>query len=50
MVRKEGYMVRKEQHRAFHAANLAMQANVWFNYVASKANVADLCPRGETST
>ena len=30
--------------RAFHAANLALnlalRANVWFNYVASKANVA----------
>ena len=33
--------------RAFHAANLAMQANVWFNYVASKANVADLPSRGD---
>ena len=27
--------------RAFHAANLALRANVWFNYVATKANVAD---------
>ena len=32
--------------RAFHAANLAMRANVWFSYVASKANVADLPSRG----
>ena len=32
--------------RAFHAANLALRANVWFNYVASKANVADLPSRG----
>ena len=32
--------------RAFHAANLALQANVWFNYVATKANVADLPSRG----
>ena len=30
-----------------HAANLAMQANVWFNYAASKANVADLPSRGD---
>ena len=35
------------QIRAFHAANLAMRANVWFNYVASKANVADLPSRGD---
>ena len=28
--------------RAFHAANLALRANVWFNYVTTKANVADL--------
>ena len=33
--------------RAFHAANLAIRANVWFNYVASKANVADLPSRGD---
>ena len=32
--------------RAFHAANLALRANVWFNYVATKANVADLPSRG----
>ena len=32
--------------RAFHVANLAVRANVWFNYVASKANVADLPSRG----
>jgi hypothetical protein len=32
--------------RAFHAANIALRANVWFNYVASKANVADLPSRG----
>ena len=30
---------------AFHAANLALRANVWFNYVATKANVADLPSR-----
>ena len=33
--------------RAFHIANLAVRANVWFNYVASKANVADLPSRGD---
>ena len=32
--------------RAFHAANLALRANIWFNYVATKANVADLPSRG----
>tara|TARA_B100000795_G_scaffold234968_1_gene194391 strand:- start:363 stop:2816 length:2454 start_codon:yes stop_codon:yes gene_type:complete len=32
--------------RAFHAANLALRARVWFNYVATKANVADLPSRG----
>ena len=32
--------------RAFHAANLALRANVYFSYVASKANVADLPSRG----
>ena len=32
--------------RAFHVANLAIEANVWFNYVASKANIADLPSRG----
>ena len=27
-------------------ANAALRANIWFNYVASKANVADLPSRG----
>ena len=31
--------------RAFHMANMALRADVWFNYVASKANVADLPSR-----
>jgi len=31
--------------RAFHVANIAIRANVWFNYVATKANVADLPSR-----
>ena len=41
----KGYSARPDSLaiiRAFHAANLAIRANVWFNYVASKANVADL--------
>ena len=32
--------------RAFHVANVALGANVWFNYVATKANLADLPSRG----
>ena len=32
--------------RAFHVANISLVANVWFNYVATKANVADLPSRG----
>ena len=32
--------------RAFHLGNLHTRANVWFNYVASKANVADRPSRG----
>ena len=32
--------------RAFQVANIALGANVWFNYVATKANVADLPSRG----
>ena len=32
--------------RAFHVANIRLRANVWFNYVATKANVADLPSRG----
>ena len=32
--------------RAFHMANISIGANVWFNYVATKANVADLPSRG----
>ena len=35
--------------RAFHVANIALEANVWFNYVATKANVADLPSRGAMS-
>ena len=35
--------------RAFHVINLSLRANVWFNYVASKANVADLPSRGDSS-
>ena len=31
--------------RAFHVINLAQQANVWFNYVATKANIGDLPSR-----
>ena len=31
--------------RAFHPTNLSLKADVWFNYVASKANVADLPSR-----
>ena len=31
---------------AFHVSNVALRALVWFNYVASKANVADLPSRG----
>ena len=36
--------------RAFHVANLALRASVWFSYVASKANVADLPSRGDLAT
>ena len=32
--------------RAFHVTNLVVRANLWFKYVASKANVADLPSRG----
>jgi hypothetical protein len=32
--------------RAFLALDLAIGANIWFNYVATKANVADLPSRG----
>ena len=35
--------------RAFHVANLALRANVWFSYVASKANIADLPSRSALS-
>ena len=35
--------------RAFHVANLALRANVWFSYVASKANISDLPSRGALS-
>ena len=35
--------------RAFQVANIALGANVWFNYVATKANVADLPSRGASS-
>ena len=35
--------------RALHAANLALRANLWFNYVASHANIGDLPSRGATS-
>ena len=31
---------------AFHLCGLALRCGVWFNYVASKANVADLPSRG----
>jgi hypothetical protein len=33
--------------QAFHAFNLGLQADAWFEYVASKANIADLPSRGE---
>ena len=33
--------------RAFLALDLAIRANIWFNYVATKANVADLPSRGD---
>ena len=32
--------------RAFHILDIQVRANVWFNYVATKANVADLPSRG----
>jgi hypothetical protein len=32
---------------AFHAFNSALRSDVWFEYVASKANIADLPSRGE---
>ena len=35
--------------RAFHVANLVTRANVWFNYVATKANIADLPSRASQS-
>ena len=35
--------------QAFLVANLALRAQVWFNYVASKANIADLPSRGAIS-
>ena len=31
----------------FHTLNAALGANVWFEYVASAANIADLPSRGE---
>jgi hypothetical protein len=31
--------------RAFHVLNVAVRSNIWFNYVATKANVADLPSR-----
>ena len=31
----------------FHAANVAVRANTWFEYVPSAANVSDLPSRGE---
>ena len=34
---------------AFHLCGLALRCGVWFNYVASKANVADLPSRGAIS-
>eukprot|EP00966_Prymnesium_polylepis_P039768 923189-Prymnesium_polylepis.1 len=34
---------------AFHLCDLALCCGVWFNYVASKANVADLPSRGAIS-
>ena len=33
--------------RAFLALDLAIGANIWFNYVATKANVVDLPSRGD---
>ena len=32
--------------RSFMVANMSVQADVWFSYVASKANIADLPSRG----
>ena len=31
----------------FHTMNAALGANVWFEYVPSKANIADLPSRGD---
>ena len=31
----------------FHTMNVALGANVWFEYVPSKANIADLTSRGD---
>ena len=45
----KGYSGAPDMHaiiRAFHVTNLVIRANLWFNYVASKANVADLPSRG----
>ena len=36
--------------RSFLVANMAIKADVWFSYVASKANVSDLPSRGELDT
>ena len=33
--------------QSFHVLNLLLRAGVWFNYVATKANVADLPSRGD---
>lgn len=32
---------------AFHSFNSALQSDIWFEYVASKANIADLPSRGD---
>ena len=33
--------------QSFHVLNLLLRVGVWFNYVATKANVADLPSRGD---
>ena len=46
----KGYSARVDSARivhAFHAFNVGLTAEVWFEWVASKANIADWPSRGE---
>ena len=46
----KGYSAKPDSARiihAFHALNVPLQANVWFEYVRSAANIADFPSRGQ---